>query len=81
MGCLFSKPNDAKTTNQTPQAASTETGSNTQKSKPSDKLVEVSDVYIIGEELGRGAFSIVRKGKNKKTGQQVAVKTIEKKIC
>jgi len=80
MGCLFSKPNDAKTTNQTPQAASTETGSNTQKSKPSDKLVEVSDVYIIGEELGRGAFSIVRKGKNKKTGQQVAVKTIEKKF-
>jgi len=42
----------------------------------SDKL---EDKYEVGKELGRGGFSIVKKGKNKKTGDEVAIKCINKK--
>jgi len=41
-----------------------------------DKL---EDKYEVGKELGRGGFSIVKKGKNKKTGEEVAIKCINKK--
>jgi len=83
MGCCQSKGDqkeEAKTTqSQTPQPNDNKTQqSYAQKAKGSDKPLEVTDLYIVGEELGRGAFSIVRKGKHKKTGQQVAIKTIEK---
>lgn len=40
----------------------------------------VEDVYELGQELGRGGFSIVREGKNRTTGEKVAVKFIEKKF-
>jgi len=40
----------------------------------------VEDKYELGQELGRGGFSIVREGKNKTTGEKVAVKFIEKKF-
>jgi len=41
-----------------------------------DKL---EDKYDVGKEIGRGGFSIVKKGKNKVTGEDVAVKCINKK--
>jgi len=78
MGCLNSKEKkeDPKPTtqSQTTQKTGTEPASISKSSK------DVADCYQVGEELGRGAFSIVRKGKNKKTGQHVAIKTIEKKF-
>lgn len=37
--------------------------------------------YNIEEELGKGAFSIVRKGTHKATGDTVAVKIMNKLIC
>jgi len=40
----------------------------------------VEDKYELGQELGRGGFSIVREGRNKSTGEKVAVKFIEKKF-
>jgi len=40
----------------------------------------VEDKYELGQELGRGGFSIVREGRNKQTGEKVAVKFIEKKF-
>lgn len=40
----------------------------------------VEDKYELGQELGRGGFSIVREGRNKTTGEKVAVKFIEKKF-
>jgi len=43
-------------------------------------LGSVEDKYELGQELGRGGFSIVREGKNKVTGEKVAVKFIEKKF-
>jgi len=39
----------------------------------------VEQRYDVGDEIGRGAFSIVRKAKSKKTGKDYAVKFIEKK--
>eukprot|EP01111_Echinosteliopsis_oligospora_P000685 TRINITY_DN1078_c0_g1_i1.p1 TRINITY_DN1078_c0_g1~~TRINITY_DN1078_c0_g1_i1.p1 ORF type:complete len:326 (-),score=93.55 TRINITY_DN1078_c0_g1_i1:85-1017(-) len=35
--------------------------------------------YTIGENLGSGTFAVVRLGVNKKTGEKVAIKVIEKK--
>jgi len=40
----------------------------------------VEDKYELGQELGRGGFSIVREGKNRINGEKVAVKFIEKKF-
>lgn len=40
----------------------------------------VEDKYELGQELGRGGFSIVREGKNRVNGEKVAVKFIEKKF-
>lgn len=40
----------------------------------------VDDVYTVGEELGRGAFSVVKKGIRKADSEKVALKFIEKKF-
>jgi len=39
----------------------------------------IFDVYDIKDELGRGAFSIVKLAVHKKTGEKFAVKIIDKK--
>jgi len=47
--------------------------------KPSDiKSGIITNVYEIQEVIGSGGFSEVRKGKNKKTSETVAIKVIEK---
>jgi len=43
------------------------------------KPEKLEDKYEIGKELGRGGFSIVKKGKNKKSGEEVAIKCINTK--
>jgi len=40
----------------------------------------VESTYKVGEEIGRGAFSVVKKGVSKKTGEEIAIKFIEKKF-
>jgi len=42
---------------------------------------KITDVYDIKEELGKGAFSVVKLAVNKTTGEKVAVKIIDKKSC
>ncbi len=56
---------------QTPQAPST----------PSSQHMaeKLEDKYEVGREIGRGGFSVVKKGKNKVTGEDVAIKCINKK--
>lgn len=44
------------------------------------RKVEISEFYILGEEIGRGSFSKVRKAKHKETGKDYAIKCIEKKF-
>lgn len=39
----------------------------------------IEDYYLFGENIGSGTFSVVRRGKNKKTGEIVAIKIIDKK--
>jgi len=41
---------------------------------------KIDDRYEIGEEIGRGAFSVVKRARNRGTGESVAVKFIEKKF-
>lgn len=38
----------------------------------------ITDIYDIKDELGKGAFSVVRLGVNKTTGEKVAIKIIDK---
>lgn len=40
---------------------------------------KVEDNYDVSEEIGRGAFSVVKKAKHKKSGVEYAIKFIEKK--
>jgi len=40
----------------------------------------VTDDYDVGDEIGRGAFSIVKSAKNRKTGRIWAIKFIDKKF-
>jgi len=42
------------------------------------KQSKVEDDYEFGEELGQGAFSVVYLGKKKSTGEQVAIKVLDK---
>jgi len=41
-------------------------------------MSNIEDLYILGKELGKGAFSVVRLCTSKKTGQKLAVKIIDK---
>jgi calcium/calmodulin-dependent protein kinase I len=40
----------------------------------------IFQVYTLGEEIGRGAFSIVKKGRNMITEQEVAIKVLKRKF-
>jgi serine/threonine protein kinase len=54
---------------------------NEQKKRKSSGKVStqtMEDVFELGEELGKGATSVVRLAVNKKTGQKVAVKCIDR---
>jgi len=44
-------------------------------------MSKITDVYDIKEELGKGAFSVVKLVVNKTTGEKAAVKIIDKKSC
>jgi len=68
----------ATATNPTPTTSTPEPRS-TPAAAADSKPTKLEDAYEIGKELGRGGFSIVKRGKNKKTGDEVAVKCINKK--
>ena len=51
----------------------------TPEPKKSDKSIED---YEVTKELGEGAFGLVKLGRDKKTGEEVAIKAVSiKKIC
>jgi len=96
MGCSNSKEKETKpqtgktaaTTDTKPANPPAETKATTPAKSPSDggaspQIIgsgRIDDAYEIGDEIGRGAFSVVKKGKNKKSGKEVAIKFIEKKF-
>jgi len=41
---------------------------------------EIAIHYVLGEEIGRGSFSTVRKGRNRSSGKEFAIKCIQKKF-
>jgi serine/threonine protein kinase len=40
---------------------------------------KISDYYKFEDEIGRGSFAIVKGAVNRKTGEKVAIKIIEKR--
>jgi len=82
MGCKGSKVksnNRSQPQNPPPQKAADNDRKQPVPSGGGDKN-SVDSRYDVGEEIGRGAFSVVKRGKNKKTGEDVAIKYIEKKF-
>jgi len=89
MGCLNTK----EPGNSPQEKASTPAPSQNVESKPVAKPTKtgeiidktatqnaVDELYRVGEEIGRGAFSVVKRGVNKKSSEEVAIKFIEKKF-
>jgi len=91
MGCVNSKTktppaNTAGSTSKPEQKQTTKTETKTSAPLASapDKItgtvVSIDDAYKVGEEIGRGAFSVVKRAVHKKSGEEVAIKFIEKKF-
>jgi len=87
MGCFNSKeakPRDEQTKVQPNPETSVKTAEVRAEEKISSaqdiSIGNVEDHYIVGKELGRGAFSVVREGTKKGSSEKVALKYIEKKF-
>jgi len=94
MGCAGSKEKkseakdngSSKGNDQESKTAASSDKTSTQSSKSTEKVdqnasqTSVDTFYKVGEEIGRGAFSVVKKATHKKTGEDVAIKFIEKKF-
>jgi len=48
--------------------------------KTAASMNRVEELYRVGDEIGRGAFSVVKRAVQKKAGEEVAIKFIEKKF-
>jgi len=73
------KPSTSNGSTSKPDTKPQPSPSNNKVEENSGGSGRVDDVYDVGEEIGRGAFSVVKRAKHKKTGREVAVKFIEKK--
>lgn len=92
MGCINSKPKPesapadkgAKAQKDAPKVEDKPTSKTASPTGQPDKhtgaVSSIDDVYKVGEEIGRGAFSIVKRAVHKKSGEEVAIKFIEKKF-
>jgi len=89
MGCNHPKPakedkppaksTDTKTSGT--KGTTTEVKSSEQKSTVTPGTNnKIDDQYKVGDEIGRGAFSVVKKATHKKSSEDVAIKFIEKKF-
>jgi len=79
------KTTPKKTTPPTNGGSGTKTDSNpainpTPSIDSSARQKAVEEFYKVGEEIGRGAFSVVKRGVNKQSQEEVAIKFIEKKF-
>jgi len=80
MGSICGKEKNTSTnTNTAAQPAATTQQPQPVQQPSADKGGKIEDNYDISEEIGRGAFSVVKRAKHKKTGTSFAVKFIEKK--
>jgi len=91
MGCNNSKEKDTSSSKpktggsdsapkEKPAPETSATKSPSTSGSPSPGSGRIDDAYDIADEIGRGAFSVVKKAKNRKTGKEVAIKFIEKKF-
>jgi len=88
MGCAHPEPKkekkDSKQSTESKPSGGVSKASTTQvdttKAQVPSTTNRVDDVYKVGDEIGRGAFSVVKKAVHKKSGEEVAIKFIEKKF-
>jgi calcium/calmodulin-dependent protein kinase I len=85
MGCLQSKEKAPATkaptkTNEQTKSAVAEPATKKDTVDKSATQNAVDELYKVGEEIGRGAFSVVKRGTHKRSGEDVAIKFIEKKF-
>lgn len=84
MGCFQSKEEKPVKSNNETSSSRAQPEKKVEKPKSysssSSGKQTVEDKYEIGDEIGRGAFSVVKNAKSKETGERVAVKFIEKKF-
>jgi calcium/calmodulin-dependent protein kinase I len=64
----------------TQSATSNDPKGNNSKIDQNATSLSVDSAFKVGDEIGRGAFSIVKRGVNRKTAEEVAIKFIEKKF-
>jgi len=86
MGCISSKEKkgngnkEPSQSNNKQDQGSYQEPSNGNKEPPEEvRGGKVDDNYDVGDEIGRGAFSVVKKCRHRKTGTEFAIKFIEKK--
>jgi len=75
MGCKGSKDGD----NDNKPTPPTKSNDPPKRGETAATGGKIEDNYDIGEEIGRGAFSVVKKARHKKSGNEFAIKFIEKK--
>jgi len=85
MGCINSKPDRETKTNKANNSEPTLSKKEESKKEEPKKGEtaatggKIDENYDIGEEIGRGAFSTVKRARHRKTGVDYAIKFIEKK--
>jgi len=73
-----SKPETNNNTSKPQTINETQTKPTTSLTSNSNGSKKFNDIYRLGETLGKGAFSVVREGTHKKSGQSFAVKIVMK---
>jgi len=89
MGNCFDRDSGTNTTQKTTQKQTQNQETKKPESKSPALAVKVDQTasgysieekYEVGDEIGRGAFSVVKNGRDKRSGDKVAIKFIEKKF-
>lgn len=75
MGCLSSKEEASPADNTQSQPLTSKSASKAETSKSGKKFGEL---YKLGKELGEGAFSVVKEGSHRQTGESYAIKIVTK---
>jgi calcium/calmodulin-dependent protein kinase I len=84
--CCFGEKKEAESPTKNQSPGGTEKRTDPPKPSPGIKVDEtasgasIEERYEVGDEIGRGAFSVVKNGRDKRTSEKVAIKFIEKKF-
>jgi len=75
MGCGGSKPSPVDPSASAPRSGAAQSGNVVDTSKSGKHF---NELYKLGKELGAGAFSVVKEGSHKQSGESFAIKIVTK---